>query len=79
MASHTLKNLPPELHRRLRTSAERNRRSLNQEAQAVLESYLGPPREEVDALLADLRRLRAEHPIRTTNAEIDRLERQGRA
>ena len=37
----TLKNVPPELHRSLKESARRNKRSLNQEAIHVLESSLG--------------------------------------
>lgn len=34
----TLKNLPPGLHRSLKESARRNKRSLNQEAIRLLES-----------------------------------------
>lgn len=36
----TLKNVPPELHRTLKESARRNKRSLNKEAIHVLESSL---------------------------------------
>lgn len=36
----TLKNVPPELHRLLKESAKRNKRSLNQEAIHALESSL---------------------------------------
>jgi plasmid stability protein len=36
----TLKNVPPELHRSLKESARRNKRSLNQEAIHVLETSL---------------------------------------
>lgn len=36
----TLKNVPPELHRSLKESAKRNKRSLNQEAIHALESFL---------------------------------------
>lgn len=36
----TLKNVPPELHRSLKESAKRNKRSLNQEAIHVLENSL---------------------------------------
>ncbi len=78
MPSLTLKDLPPDLHRRLKSSAERNRRSLNREVQALLEAQLGCPLTDVRELLADLRELRAEDSFRTTNAEIDRLKRQGR-
>lgn len=36
----TLKNVPPELHRSLKESAKRHKRSLNQEAIHMLESSL---------------------------------------
>jgi plasmid stability protein len=36
----TLKNVPPEIHRSLKESAKRNKRSLNQEAIHALESVL---------------------------------------
>jgi plasmid stability protein len=36
----TLKNVPPELHRSLKESAKRHKRSLNQEAIHVLETSL---------------------------------------
>ena len=36
----TLKNVPPELHRSLKESAQRHKRSLNQEAIHVLETSL---------------------------------------
>lgn len=38
MATLTLKNVPDDLHRRLKERAERNRRSLNREAIHVLET-----------------------------------------
>jgi plasmid stability protein len=39
-ATITLKNVPPELHRSLKESAKRNKRSLNQEAIHALEAVL---------------------------------------
>jgi plasmid stability protein len=39
----TLKNVPPELHARLKASAEANRRSLNREILARLEAQLDAP------------------------------------
>lgn len=38
----TLKNVPPELHRSLKESAKRHKRSLNQEAIHFLETALLP-------------------------------------
>ena len=41
MATITLKNLPDELHARLKKRAARNRRSLNNEVIACLEGVAG--------------------------------------
>jgi antitoxin FitA len=78
MTSITLKDVPPDLHQRLKASAERNRRSINQEAQALIEAQLGMQAAPVQELIEDLRQLRTEHPVRTTDAEVDRLKRVGR-
>jgi len=45
MASILIKGIPEDLHRRLRARAERNRRSMNQEAMTILESAVNdvPP------------------------------------
>ena len=43
MATLTLKNIPDELHARLKESAERNRRSLNSEILVRLESAFTAP------------------------------------
>lgn len=40
MATITLKNVPNDLHRRLKARAEQNRRSLNREAILLLETHL---------------------------------------
>jgi antitoxin FitA len=78
MASITLKNIPENLHERLKSSAERNRRSLNQEALVLLEAQLNTQPASGEALLGLVRETRAKHPFRTTNAEINRFKRQGR-
>ena len=45
MAALLIRDFPPELHRKLRQSAEKNRRSMTKEAIALLELGLqtGPP------------------------------------
>ena len=43
MANLTLKNIPDDLHARLKESAERNRRSLNSEILIRLESMFTAP------------------------------------
>lgn len=59
MPSVTLKDIPKRLHRQLRERAERNRRSLSQEAIACLEQVVAADPVDVDALLAKARALRA--------------------
>jgi len=42
MPAIVLKNVPQELHRRLREQAERNRRSMSQELLTIIERALRP-------------------------------------
>ena len=58
MASLTLKDIPPRLHKRLRQQAERHRRSLSQEALACLEEATARERIDPDDLLVRARQLR---------------------
>lgn len=44
MAGLLIKNLPPELHQKLKESAARHHRSLNKEALTLLEEALAKPR-----------------------------------
>ena len=82
MATLTLKDLPADLHRRLKARAERNGRSLNREVIDCLEASFQAERVDVDALLATARRVRASiaatTDARITRQEVDRLKRQGR-
>jgi plasmid stability protein len=76
----TLKNIPDEVYERLKTAAERHRRSLNSEAIVCLESVLvpgrTPPRERVERARA----LRAALPKGRFKAlEIDKARREGRS
>ena len=58
MPSLTLKDIPKRLHQQLRERAERNRRSLSQEALACLEQVVAAEPVDADALLAKARALR---------------------
>lgn len=58
MASLTLKDLPPDLHQRLKERAARNRRSLNSEAILCLEQALAASPTDPDAYLTRIRPLR---------------------
>lgn len=59
MASLTLKDIPKRLHQRLRERAQRNRRSLSQEALACLEQIVAADPIDPDALLAKARAMRS--------------------
>jgi plasmid stability protein len=54
MLNLTLKNVPPELHARLKASAQANRRSLNREILVRLEAGLEAPSVDVAAQLRAL-------------------------
>jgi plasmid stability protein len=76
MAGLLIKDLPKELHRKLKARAAANRRSLSGEAITILESVLhdrsGPPTlEEIDRL-----RTHGKRPL--TQSIIDRARRRDR-
>lgn len=80
-ANLTLKNVPDELHERLRRSAEEHRRSLNSEAIVCLESVLLPASGNPDEQLERIRRLRAELQqagVWTTPAFLEQARNVGR-
>jgi plasmid stability protein len=52
VASVTLRHLPPDLHKRLKESAKRNRRSLNAEIISMLEYAIPPGRPSDEEFLA---------------------------
>lgn len=75
----TLKNIPDEVYERLKTAAERHRRSLNSEAIVCLETVLTPRRISTGERLARARQLRAGlATVEFQPQEIDDLKRQGR-
>ena len=53
MPNLTLKNVPEEVHRRLKQQAERHRRSMNSDAIWILEQALCPSRRDADAAIAE--------------------------
>ena len=57
MANLTIRNLPNEVHARLKAQARRNRRSLNQEVIAEL-SAIGTPKSEAERLAEARERMR---------------------
>ena len=78
MLNLTLKNIPKELHARLRESAEKNRRSLNSEILARLEAEFVAPVVDAEAEVRALRAFVARLP-KADHAKVARYKRQGRA
>lgn len=78
MTTITLKNIPDDLHQRLKESATRHHRSLNREIIARLEAQLMPAAQDVEGKLAELRLLRQRQLVYAAPEEIDALKREGR-
>jgi plasmid stability protein len=78
MTTITLKNIPENLHLRLKESATQHHRSLNREIIARLESQLMPPLQDAEGKLAELRLLRQRLPIYAVPEEIDAIKQEGR-
>lgn len=77
--SITLKNVPDDVYRRLKASAETHRRSLNSEAIVCLETVLLPGPMQAADRLARVRALRAGLPkVKFKARDIDVLKREGR-
>jgi plasmid stability protein len=53
MPNITLKNVPEEVHQRLKEQAERHRRSMNREAIWILERALCPTPRDADTVIAE--------------------------
>jgi len=73
MAALLIRDLPPELHRKLKRSADRNRRSVTKEAIALLETALTKPAAPQAELPVPLR---GNFPL--TDDLLDRAKREGR-
>jgi antitoxin FitA len=58
MPTLTIKNIPDELYRQLKRTAEQHRRSLNSEVIVCLEHSLQRPRSNASSILARARELR---------------------
>ena len=78
MATLTLKDLPVDLHRKLKARAEQNGRSLNREVIECLEASFRAERIDVDARIEEARAIRQSLTHHLTDREITRLKRQGR-
>ncbi len=79
MPNVNVKNLPRDLHRRLKERAKRNHRSLNGEMIACLQEAVMPKRIDPDEAAERIRALRTRFrgpPL--TDEEIARLKSEGR-
>ena len=80
MATLTIKNVPEELYRQLKRSADAHRRSLNSEAITCLERALSHVQPDEEALMERVRQLRAAFPAGPlTEAQRRRAVAKGRA
>ena len=78
MLTLKLKNIPKTLYLRLKTGAEKNRRSLNSEILTRLESDFAAPLIDSELLAGRLHAFTARLP-RAENRRIGHYKRQGRA
>jgi antitoxin FitA len=79
MATVTLKNIPDELYKKLKKTAEINRRSINSEIIVCIEHGVSSRRINPEEILANARRLRElteKHPI--TIDQFNQAKAQGR-
>jgi len=79
MATITLKNIPEDLHRKLKHRAKDHHRSLDKEIIATLKSATGETHPvDVDALISEARSARSKFTREISAAEIDAWKRIGR-
>jgi antitoxin FitA len=79
VATITLKNIPADLHRKLKKRAEDHHRSLNKEVIATLKNATGKTRPvDVEALIREARAARSKFTREISAAEIDAWKRAGR-
>ncbi len=75
----TVKNIPPDLHKDLKASAARHRRSVNREIIALLEERLNPRKRTPEEVLAAVGVLHDRlKGVRLTDEMIDQAKREGR-
>lgn len=79
MATLTIKNIPKQLHKRLKISASEHRRSINSEAISCLEMVLGAHRVDPAEFLADLDTLHKRMPyVNLTEEFLRKAKSEGR-
>ena len=78
MSALTLRNVPDDLHEKLKRRAGVNGRSLNAEAIACLRAAIGPEKVDVAALLVRARESRGRVKGRVTDRLLAELTEAGR-
>jgi hypothetical protein len=79
MANFTVKNIPPDLYKKLKKAAEMNRRSINSEIIVCIEESVQSQAIDSENFLNKARKLRshtADHPL--TNQELSQIKSVGR-
>ncbi len=76
MPNITLKDVPEELHRRLKEQAERHRRSMNSEAIWILERALQSTRRDADTIIAEAEALNRSVDVDFDPALIEKEKRR---
>ena len=79
MPNITLKNIPRDLHRSLKSRAKAHHRSLNKEVIATLESAtVETPSVDVEKLIVEAREMRSKFKGETSLKEIQAMKVAGR-
>lgn len=79
MANFTVKNIPPDLYKKLKKAADMNRRSINSEIIVCIEKSVQSQAIDSENILIKARKLRmhtADHPL--TDEELSRVKNVGR-
>ncbi len=76
--SLTLKNIPPDLHGKLKARARRNGRSLNAEAIRCLTAAVDTDLPDAEEIIAEARQMHRLVRGRISAEEIDRIIEEGR-
>ncbi len=80
MTTFTVKNIPPDLYKKLKKAAEINRRSINSEIIVCIEKSVQSQAIDSENFLNKARKLRnytADHPL--TNRELTQVKSVGRS
>lgn len=78
MANLTIKNLPDDVHQKLKQQAAEHQRSLNSEVIFCLKQAIQPTRRSAEEIIAEARRLKQGIKGSLTIEEIDAAINEGR-